>query len=121
MRCSYIVDGKDIEGSRFVEALIYAKEFKSNKNEKEWQCLADRLPAEPKAILLSELLCGNTIGSIQNANWPQAGSVLVYLDLTLKNGYFDLTSVKYRFLNDPRYWYEEVTQVKDGVEHLIIT
>jgi len=105
-----------------MEALDLVEKFVPNKNEKKWFASLSKLPKELREILRKELSLGNKLGSIQSANWPQSGSLVIHLLSHFKSGLPPIDSlVKYEKLNDPHYWYEELSLTENGVEHLLIT
>lgn len=117
-----LIDEKNLDIQRITEMLNGIKIFEPNNKEKIWYALLRKLPTELSTILLAQLIYGNTINSIQNANWPQNGSIIVCLNSHLTNyASKKFYLAKYRLVNDPHYWYEEVSQIKDGIEYLIIT
>jgi len=122
MENSYVIDGRDIDKKRIVEAVMDVDNFIPRKKEEKWLHLIKRIPLELRSLLLSELTSDNSVESIQNSNWPQQGSVVVALNQHLKSDASKISSLlKYRILNDPHYWYDEVSQIQDNIEYMIIT
>lgn len=117
---SYTVDQSCISPDRLKEALV-EPDFKVEKKEEKWYSLVKKLPCGIRAALLAELNLGNYVNSIQYANWPQEGSILVSLGMPFKQNFasnrFD---VKMRTLNDAHYWKADVYQTVNGVDYLII-
>lgn len=122
MKNSHTIDGRLIDKRRILEALRDTEKFIPNKNEEGWTSLLKKLPPQLKEELFKELLIGNSISSFQSGNWPQEGSVVICLTSHIINDFSKRSvAVKYRLLNDPHYWYDEISQTGNGVEYLIIT
>jgi hypothetical protein len=122
MKNPHAIDGRLIDKQRILEALRDTEKFSPSKNEKEWISLLEKLPPQLKEALFKELIMGNSISSIQSGDWPQEGSVVICLTSHILNDFSkNSDAVKYRLFNDPHYWYDELSQTENGVEHLIIT
>lgn len=122
MKNSYTIDGRLIDKQRILEALRDTEKFTPRKNEREWTSLLEKFPPKLKEALFKELLMGNSISSIQSGDWPQEWSVVICLTSHIINDFSKKSvAVKYRLLNDPHYWYDEISQTENGVEYLIIT
>lgn len=119
---SYVVDEAFIDHDRLRLSISQPDQFKPTKREKKWHSLILKLPQTLLSALLAELKLKNRVRSIQYADWPQKGSVVINLAEPFKNDFLvNDFGVKYRRLNDPHYWIADVHEIVDGVEHLIIT
>ncbi|EJE51763.1 hypothetical protein PMI14_03559 [Acidovorax sp. CF316] len=81
------------------------------------------LPAGLQACLLAELRRGNPLVQVERADWPHAGSLFVSLGNLFDPATRDMApglGVAWRKVNDPHYWREDLSQVRDGVEHLVV-
>ena len=85
--------------------------------------LLARLPAGLQACLLAELRRGNPLAQVERADWPHPGSIFV----SVENRFDPATQamapglgVTWRKVDDPHYWREDLSQVRDGVEHLVV-
>lgn len=81
------------------------------------------LPTGLQACLLAELRRGNRLVNVERADWPHAGSLFVSLKEVFAPATRDMApglGVEWRKVNDPHYWREDLSQVRDGVEHLVV-
>jgi hypothetical protein len=117
---SFTADHQSFSPERLTEALSN-DDFMVRKKEERWYALIRKLPKGLQSALLAEINLGNYVTSLQYANWPQKGSILVSLGMPFK---IDFSTndfgVKKRVLNDPHYWSEDIYQAVNGIEHLII-
>lgn len=119
---SYVVDFHSNDQGRLILSLTEMEQFVAKKTDEKWFQLIRKLPSGLRAALLSELELGNQIVSIQKSNWPQNGSIMVCLGARFKNDYTkNKFGVNYRLVNDPHYWYDEISQVVDSVTYLVVT
>lgn len=105
-----------------MQALNDWDQFVPEKADEKWFSVLGTLPGNLRAALLLELELGNEVRSIECANWPQTGSIFICLKSSFKNKWADNPlGVEYRLINDPHYWYDEISQTAGGVQHLIVT
>lgn len=117
---SITVDQKLISSRRLLNALS-DDSFVPSKKEEIWHSLINQLPSSLKVFLRSEIELGNFISSLQYANWPHAGSIVVSLGSPFKSNLSNnFLHLKHRVLNDPHYWKEDVSETNNGIDHLII-
>jgi hypothetical protein len=122
MNRSYAFDENDLNYLELIDFLRSECSVTTTNHSTKWTAALARVPSELKSVLLQELLSKNTVTAIQDANWPQEGSIVICLGFRLKNkNPENSTAVQHRILNDPKYWYEEVAQIFNGIEHIIIT
>jgi hypothetical protein len=119
-RKSYVVDFNSIDQERLAASLTDPVKFKPEQNEDDWVYAIRRLPSNLRLALLSELKAGNVVTSIQYGNWPNKGSVMVCLQQRFIHDFSKDSNVCYRFINDPHYWYSDINETVDGIEHLIV-
>jgi hypothetical protein len=118
----YSIESASLNRDRLIEALQSEHGFVPVKKERDWYALIEKLPIQLRNALLREILAGNSVQSIQYADWPQIGSVVVCLDSIFKNNFKNSQEkVAYRLVNDSHYWREEISLSVNGIEHLIIT
>ena len=88
-----------------------------------WLTLVKNFPQELYEILVFELREGNELIDISAVNWPSIGSIVG----TLKRPFNEKSKkansesgLAWRSLNDVNYCQEEISQNRNGVEHLLI-
>lgn len=79
------------------------------------------MPDGLRTCLLAELRRGNRLVAVDQPDWPQPGSIFVSLAGVFHPSTRGLSpGVRWRDVNDPRWWREELVQVEAGVEHLVV-
>jgi hypothetical protein len=110
-----------IEYPRLIAALEEPSTFAPNPAEAEAFAVAKSVPAELRTALLVELKHGNLLDTVDCADWPNLGSVFICLRNKFHPSTRDLSpEVKWVSAYDPHYWREALSQLQDGVEHLIV-
>jgi len=83
-----------------VEANLIESNSSNVKNE-----IANKVTGKLKEILERELSAGNEIRETYEGDWPQEGSVMVFLSKPFKTPIQrDLPDIEYTLVNDPHYW-----------------
>lgn len=96
------------------------KEIKKNEKKLPWIQEINRLPYALKQILIKELNLGNSIVSINNSNWPQNGSIVIKFNKSFAKESKMAEGTKWRLLDDPHYYKEEISQLINDIEFLLI-
>lgn len=81
------------------------------------------LPTGLQTCLLAELRRGNPLVQVERADWPHPGSLFISLGELFDPATRAMApslGVAWRQVNDPHYWREDLSQVRDGVEHLVV-
>lgn len=79
------------------------------------------MPDGLRTCLLAELRRGNRLVAVDQPDWPQPGSTFVSLAEVFHPSTRSLSpQVRWRDVNDPRWWREELAQEIAGVEHLVV-
>jgi hypothetical protein len=87
-----------------------------------WLKIFSSLPKGMRKIIFHEISLGNSIVSIGKSEWPNPQSIVVNLENRFQEKSRNLVATaKWRLLNDPHYWREEISEVEGESEHLIIT
>jgi len=67
--------------------------------------IVNKVTGTLKEILERELSAGNEICETYEGDWPQEGSVMVFLSKPFKTPIqHDLPHIEYALVNDPHYW-----------------
>jgi hypothetical protein len=105
---------------RLIAAMESLETFTPKVTEIEAFAVLKDLPDELRMALLAELKLGNVLTQVDRADWPNAGSIFICLQKRFNLSTRELSpEVKWVNRND-RYWWEDLSQIKDGVTHLVV-
>lgn len=110
-----------LEQEAMAHQLNFLMSGKAKKEQSGCLKLALLLPNGLKRIISYEVLNGNSIVSIGKAGWPNSKSIVVNLRNRFQIPSRQLVATaQWRLLNDTHYCKEEISELKNGIEHLII-
>jgi hypothetical protein len=114
-------DSSEVQNN-VIAAIKNMDKYSPKMKDAVWLYLLSLLPDDLRQALLYELTSGNKIKNISSTDWPNAGSIVVNVfDRFHQADKYSNSNVKFRVLNDPHYWREELSQTVAGAEHIIIT
>jgi hypothetical protein len=118
---SIAIDNENIDLNHLLMALRNPDGFTPTKQDAKWLPFIKKLPPDLRSIITEEIASGNEISSIQASNWPTNESVFICMTKRFKCDYSNqYPETKYKLINDPHYWIEEIWQTINGVEHILI-